>query len=544
MSSKRKIVVLGGGTAGWLTALMAQKLIPNAHITLVESEEIGILGAGEGTTPHFTQTMDFLGIPASRIVKEAGGTLKTAIKFTAWGDDWRQNGYFYHGFDVHEPGRFGEFTSELDGYSISNYLDAYNKVPASELDVTAMYNNRRRVPFLDRRLPPEEEVSDPIFKYESFGNFAMHFNARMLADMFKNIAVNERGVERIEGKVSTLNEDGRGNVVSMTLESGAIVEADFLFDCSGFARLVIGKQLGAEWQSHDILPAKRAIPFFIPMKEDENPPAYTEAIAMKYGWVWKIPVEGRYGCGYVFDSDYITEEEAVKEIEEFFGGYELTYPRADKGGFKFNAGYYKEPWKGNVLAVGLSSGFIEPLEATSIWVSINSLQTILYNPWELFNRSQLVIDKYNEKMVEMNKQIADFIYLHYMGGRDDTEFWQKFKDFDKAPESIKEIIDRWQVAPIKHTDFPGRFFNYISWWQMGYGLKLFNRDVYKSAVEENGHLIHLENYGIVRNELDWMSQTLPDHAKLLNELRSVPPLLVEEPVEKPPTKKPVKKKKK
>jgi hypothetical protein len=131
-----------------------------------------------------------------------------------------------------------------------------------------------------------------------------------------------------------------------------------------------------------------------------------------------------------------------------------------------------------------------------------------------------------------------------MGGRDDTEFWQKFKDFDKAPESIKEIIDRWQVAPIKHTDFPGRFFNYISWWQMGYGLKLFNRDVYKSAVEENGHLIHLENYGIVRNELDWMSQTLPDHAKLLNELRSVPPLLVEEPVEKPPTKKPGKKKKK
>jgi len=518
----RKIVVLGGGTAGWLSALVANATIPNARVTLVESEEIGILGAGEGTTPHFIKMMDFLGIPASRIVREAGGTIKSAIKFTGWGENWRQNGHYYHGFGLFNPTQFGEFTSDFDRYSITDLLSVYNHVAPEELDFTAMYSNRRRVPFIPKRTSEEVELANPIFAYESFGNFAMHFDARKLADMLKNIATHERGVERIEGKVVKFNEDGRGNIASLELESGEIVESDFLFDCSGFARLAIGKHYKAEWQAHEDLPAKRALPFFIPMRDGENPPAHTEAIAMKYGWVWKIPVEGRYGCGYVYDSDYITEEEAVEEIEEFFGGYELTYPRADKGSFQFKAGYYKTPWIGNVLAVGLSSGFIEPLEATSIWVSLFSLETLLANPWEMFNRDQLIIDNFNEKMVAMNSEIADFIYFHYMGGRDDTDFWKKFQDIDNAPESVKKVLEQWEVTSPKYSDSYAKFFQYISWWQVGYGLNRLNKDIIKSVVEENNLKFHEDNFKLVRNEWDWMSQTLPEHKDFLEALRVEP----------------------
>lgn len=517
----RKIVVLGGGTAGWLTALMALQAVPNATVTIIESDEIGILGAGEGTTPKFVSAMEFLKIPTSRIVREASGTLKTAIKFTGWGEDWKDGGHFYHGFDLHDEARWGEIRKMLGKYSINNLLSSYNDVYAGDLDITASYNNLNKTPFIKFTDASSFPISDPIENYDDFSNFAMHFDAKKLAELFKLIAVDERGALRIEGKAVGFNEGSSGKIDSVELDSGETVECDFLFDCSGFARLAIGKHYKSEWVPYKNLPAKRALPFFIDFEEGENPPAYTEAITMEYGWMWKIPVEGRYGCGYVYDSDYIDDIKASKEIEKFLG-FEPKYPRKEKGSFKFEAGYFKTPWTGNVISVGLSSGFIEPMEATSIWACLYALENALANPWEMFNANQIVIDEFNKKMLMMNSEVADFIYLHYMCSRDDTEFWKGFKDVEKAPDRIKTLIKKWAVSIPKDENHHSKFFGYASWWQMAYGLNWLNKDLIKSMVIENNLLEFQEHWESFRIKTNEFVKTLPDHKEILKVLGKVP----------------------
>jgi tryptophan halogenase len=225
------------------------------------------------------------------------------------------------------------------------------------------------------------------------------------------------------------------------MENNYNISCDFVFDCSGFHRLIIGKTFNAKWNSYkDFLPSDSAIPFFIDMI-DSIPP-YTEAIAMKHGWMWKIPLQNRFGCGYVFDSSLISEEEAVKEIEEFLG-YVPFYPRKEKGGFKFDAGAYEETWINNCLAVGLSANFIEPLEATSLWVTSYSLSLFFSNPNSITNTSNEVREQFNKTVLDQNSEIANFVYFHYMSLRKDTDFWKKFS-YENAPKSLKEKISLWK----------------------------------------------------------------------------------------------------
>jgi hypothetical protein len=192
---------------------------------------------------------------------------------------------------------------------------------------------------------------------------------------------------------------------SLILENNEEQLVDFVFDCSGFHRLLIGKHFNSEWASYkEYLPVDMAVPFFIPI--DEEIPPYTEAIAMKYGWMWKIPLQNRYGCGYVFDSSLISEEDAAKEIEEYLG-FVPEYPRKNKGAFKFNAGGYKTPWVKNCIAIGLASNFIEPLEATSIFSSIDSLRRAVFNTLSLEECNDDIIDRYNKEIESINSALAD-----------------------------------------------------------------------------------------------------------------------------------------
>jgi tryptophan halogenase len=354
-----KFVIIGGGTAGWLTALTLNKLLPYSDVTVVASDDIGILGAGEGVTPHFITLMDQLEIPADGIYKEAKAIEKTGITFTNWNND---------------------------GTSYSH-------------------------PFWD-------------------GKTALHFDAALLAKHLKGIAL-DRGVKFVEGIVKTVNsKETTGFITSFDLVGGEHIEANFVFDCSGLHRLLIGKHFGSNWIDYsDVLPCNRAAAFFI--NHDDNVLPVTESIAMKHGWVWKIPVQGRYGCGYVFDKQYITDEEAIAEIEEVFG--KVMIARV----FDFKAGCYETPWVKNCIAIGLSSGFTEPLEATSIWLQILSLwHYIAREP--SFSKETAVIGWYNEYVVNMNTYMRDFIHAHYLTRRDDTEFWKKFKTM-QSPSYVSDI---------------------------------------------------------------------------------------------------------
>ncbi len=359
-----KYVVIGGGTAGWLSALFLNKMMPYSKVTLIASKELGILGAGEGTTPHFVKLMRDLDIPESGLYENAKATVKNSIKFTNWNGN---NGTYLH----------------------------------------------------------------PFFN----GEYAFHFDANLLAKYFQTLG-EERGIKYIDDEVINFKFKNNGDIESIELKTGKSISSDFVFDCSGLRRILIGKHFKAKWNSYtDFLPCKKAIPFFIE-HDNKNIPDYTESIAMKYGWVWKIPVQGRYGCGYVFDSDFTNELEAQAEVEELFG-HKITVPRV----FSFEAGSYDKIWINNCLAVGLSSGFTEPLEATSIWLQVMTLRN-----WKLMMDKKLqgdpnAVKSYNILQKNLNEDLRNFIHLHYLTKRNDSEFWKTFQEKNSTPKFVKLLKD-------------------------------------------------------------------------------------------------------
>jgi tryptophan 7-halogenase len=477
----KNIVVVGGGTAGWLSALYAKMRLPDANVTVIESEEIGILGAGEGTTPTFLSLLDRLQIPYSRVVREADATVKHSIKFTNWKGD---GAFYYHGFLTNDDIGFSVFDNDtmLARTSLLYATCLAEGKNYNEANYCAQLGEKNKSGFYVHENYEGQFIPDPIFKYVQTTRFASHFDASKLAKLFKKIAVEERGITRIEGKVVDQTLATNGDIESLTLEDGQVVDVDFLFDCTGFARKFIGKVYNSPWKSHkDKLTVDSAIPFFPKIDEDNIPP-YTEAIAMDYGWVWRIPLQSRYGSGYVFDSSLISADEAKKELDEYYG-YEVESPRV----FSFEAGYYEDIWIKNCVAVGLSSGFIEPLEATSIFVSGVTLMALFEDMDHLLNRDQKIIDEFNLKIAAKNQNIADFIYFHYMSGRSDNEFWKKFSDVGNAPEFVQNLLEKWEYRLPEYSDFihVGSLFPLESWVSVADGIGKINKELYSRVYESN-----------------------------------------------------------
>ena len=358
-----KITIIGGGTAGWLSAIYLNKRKPDFDITLVESKTIGIVGVGEGTVPNITPFLRYLGIDENDFMSVTNATRKVGIAFNNWPGD---NSSFNHGFKEN--------------------------------------------------------------------NYAYHFDTHVIGDYFKKIG-SIRGINHIEDEVTGFEKEG-DTIKSIHLANNKSISPDFVIDCSGFARLVIGKELKGEWISHkDHLTLNSAITFRLPLAENEiftdKTKTRTNSIAMKYGWMWMVPLQNRWGCGYVFDSKYINEEEAKKEVEEYF----------DKGlqfGKKitFESGYFKDVWIGNSIAIGLSAGFFEPLEATS-------LMTVVYQLTNLIKSNTLDTShrkNYNTIVNDINYQIYNFLMYHYVCDRNDTGFWQEYKTH-KLPQTLTNLLD-------------------------------------------------------------------------------------------------------
>ena len=476
------LVIVGGGAAGWLTALTAKQNFPESNVSLIESKEIGILGAGEGTTPNLIAFLDYLNIPFSALVKNANATYKTGVKFTNWKND---NSYYYHNFGANVYPT-SEFTNNWGQFDLTSFLNVYCSTPVSDHTLDGILNDEYKIHY--RVSKSQEVVSDPIFSFEKIGLgwFAFNFDASKLAETLKEIGI-QRGINLIEGKVVTITDNSDGDITSLTLESGQKINLDFVFDCSGFFRLIIGKHYKSEWKSYkEKLPVDAAIPFFLNIDSvDVNKiPPYSEAIAMKYGWMWKIPLQNRFGCGYVYDSSLITDKEAIKEIEDYLG-FEPFYPRKDKGGFAFNAGHYTRSWINNCVAIGLSSGFIEPLEATSLMTAVESLKIIFSTKQNLISKNSYTTHFYNDFITQYNAEIFDFIYFHYMSGRTDTDFWKKFT-YENASKKLQNKIDVYfkSVPFIMNTDLNHVFF-YNNWFDVAVGIGMVDTNLIKEYIELN-----------------------------------------------------------
>lgn len=452
-----KVVIVGGGTAGWITALMVQRQLGSAaRITLVQSSEIGILGAGEGTTPHFIGAfLDQVGIPISALVTHAGATIKSGIHFTNWLGDG--TGY-HHPFEdrvtpsfeleMHPPGR---------------------AIPSERTSYYARAALSGRAPLTARPAFEVPSGADPIRSMAFHGTFALHFNAADLARFLERVG-RERGIQVVDGRVIDASRDVRGNLTDLRLATGQVLPCKLVFDCTGFRRLLLGEALGARW--HDVtdsLPVDRAIPFELPLEAPVRP--MTEARAMDAGWAWKIPTQARYGCGYVYDSDYLDEDAARDEIRRTFGA-EGPLERV----FRFNAGYYETIWEKNCFAVGVSTGFLEPIEATSIWLSVITLREFLrlYLP----NGDRRSREAFHTWYRTLMERTVAFLYQHYVTPREDTPFWATFQQRTVRPPLVQAILGdtgmRWAFEDPPELGGNPSPFPLSSWGRVAEGLHQFD----------------------------------------------------------------------
>jgi tryptophan halogenase len=440
-----KIVIVGGGTAGWLSALYAKRMHPEKDVVLIESEDIGILGAGEGSTPHLVHFLLFLGISIKDIFQSCGITIKNSIKFKNWSKNQKS---FFHPFGSNSPAsedcNFSVFDMMESPTSFSHIVSSMFDHEMNQYLFMHKLSEQNRVPFFD-----QAGFDNEVIVKNAQAAVGIHFDARKLAEYLGSVG-EKRGIIKKIGTVKDFSFNESGEIVELLTEKER-VRCDFVIDCTGFKRLIIGKLYNSSWVSHqETLPVNSAIPFFLPM--GKKIPPYTESVAMNYGWMWKIPTQERYGCGYVFDSNRISEDDAKREIDEYFG-FEVCSPKT----FRFNAGFYQEIWIKNCLAVGLSAGFLEPLEATSIWQTILALTSFFSSYGNLETKNQKIKDKFNQKYFMETKEIVDFLYLHYVSNKDNNNFWKNFYKDYSTPDFAEYILSVIKERPIDPTiDFIGR----------------------------------------------------------------------------------------
>ncbi|WP_417248800.1 tryptophan halogenase family protein [Celeribacter sp.] len=405
------ICIVGGGTAGWLAALMLRDAAERAkapiRFTVVESSKIGTIGVGEGTTAVFRMMLRHLGIDEMDFLRETGATIKFGIRHR----DWRRLGHSYDG-PIDDP-------TQVTGRT-GNWLDAYQVgagKPVADPHLFAHLMAKGKSPYGRR--------GDKLLPLGPF-HHAFHFDQALAGKFLKKQA---QGIDIIDDQVIGI-ETGTAGIERLRFESGAELSADFFIDCTGFKRALIGP-LGAKWQSYgDVLPVNRAMPFWLDIPDGEEIDPVTLAWAQKSGWMWRIPTQERYGCGYVYSDAHTTPEEAQREIEAALG-HPIT-PRAD---IEIDAGRLDRQWIGNTVALGLSSSFLEPLEATSIHGTIVQLMMLA----ALMGTSEAET-RFNAACARQVDDFRDFIRLHYASERRDSAFWCDVAE--SHPQSVRDLAAR------------------------------------------------------------------------------------------------------
>jgi len=491
----KSVTILGGGTAGWITALYVRQTFPDISITVIESSDIGILGAGEGTTPKMIRFLDFVGIPVSEIVSNCKATIKNSIKFTGWNND---DEHFYNTFGAYHPYDLGSIDNSSflqTNQTHLSFIQAFkNKDKLKDFSFIHKLSDNLMTPFSkDNDIQPYDNIMQ---QFTSTAPFAIHFDARLFAQYLKSKGL-ERNITVIDDVAEDVVFNSAGYITELKLKNHS-VKADFFFDCSGLKRFLVSK-FDSQWDSFKkYLPLDRALPFFIQHKNIDIP-AFTESIAMNFGWMWKIPVEGRFGCGYVFDSSHISEDEAKDEVESKLK-FKVEVPKV----FKFDAGFHRNVLNKNTLAIGLSAGFIEPLEATNIELTIFQLENFLTDKVFLMQPNSSIEKIYNNSFQKSTAEILDFLALHYKTKRNDTVFWKDFENNNLTPDSLKDKLEKWNAVMPTPSDFQGNaFFSMHNYMSVMYGLDMHNKDVYNTHLKFNDYPFELDdvyqNYKIGQN---------------------------------------------
>ena len=487
-----RVVIVGGGTAGWMTAAGLSSMLGSTglEITLVESEAIGIVGVGEATLPHIRQFNETIGVDEAEFMAATSATFKLGIEFVDWG---RKGDSYIH--------PFGDFGMPNHGVAFHQYWRKFaGREGIGPLDDYSLPVIASR---MGRFQPPSE---DPRSVLSTF-RYAYQFDALQYAPFMRRHA-EARGVARIEGKVVSVEQDGEnGDISSITLEDGRSVTGDLFIDCTGFFGLLMEQTLRAGYDSWtEWLPCDRAVA--VPCESAGPLLPFTRATADKAGWRWRIPLQHRTGNGHVYSSAFTDDETARDALIGNLEGKPLADPRV----LKFVTGKRRKLWHRNCLAIGLSGGFLEPLESTSIYLMQEGITKLL----ELFPAQtgyEVERDEYNRRMDLEFERIRDFLILHYHATeRDDSEFWNHVRTM-KVPESLEEKIELFK-AHGHVVRYDHGLFLPPSWVAVMIGQRVVPAayDWRVAGLPETEVIRHLQG---LKNHIHKAAASMPDHAEYI-----------------------------
>jgi len=496
----KKVLIVGGGTAGWMSAaVLLHSLGKGYQIQLIESDEISTVGVGEATIPSIIEFNALIGIDENEFMRQTQATFKLGIQFRNWGavgDSYihgfggigRKTGlvdFHHYWLKAHQAGK----VDRLDDYSINLLACEHNKFMRANLEVSSS-------PLADIR-------------------HAFHFDAGLFAKYLRGYS-EKLGVVRTEGKITSVQTHAEtGFVTSVTMENGDVHAADLFIDCSGFRGLLIEQTLktGYDDWSH-WLPCDSALA--VPCESVSPLLPYTRSTAHAAGWQWRIPLQSRIGNGHVFSSKFMSQDEATSILMSHLDGKALAEPRL----IRFVTGKRKKFWNKNVVAIGLASGFIEPLESTSIHLIQQGIVRLI----ELFPNAgfhQADIDEYNRQSATEFEQIRDFIVLHYHATtRDDSDFWKYCRHME-VPETLRHKTDLFGSS--------GRFFHKndelfgeVSWAQvmLGQGIKPAS---YHPLVDNTADEPIYKMLANVKAVMHAVVKTMPTHAQYIAQQCKAPP---------------------
>jgi tryptophan 7-halogenase len=453
MDGSRNILIVGGGTAGWLTAAYLAKalaLLDNPHltITLVESRDIGIIGVGEGTFPTIRETLRFLEIDERKFIRESSATFKQGILFSDWLHEPRagKRHRFFHPFEA-------PFYSEETSL-VPYWLLQEAKGRPSFAEAVTIQNRVAGAKRAPKRLG-EPDFDGPL-------NYAYHIDARNLARLLAERA-QELGVAHVTGELEHSELGGDGAIERLVLKDGSVLTADLYVDCSGFHAELIGRALESPFRSvRDCLFADRAAACKVPYDDPAAPiESYTLANAHEAGWTWDIGLADARGIGCVYSSDHMEDDRALAILGDYVGrGFDESAVRT----ISFDTGYRERQWVRNCVAIGLSAGFLEPLEATGL-VLIEAAVAMLA---ELFPHQGPVdapARRFNQLMAARFDNIVKFLKLHYCLSQRAEPFWRENADPATIPDELQELLGQWRYRPPGRFDFildveTFAFFNY------------------------------------------------------------------------------------